>query len=54
VYYKYDGGHFVVISLYVDESFFGNNKDVICDLKSQLSTQFDIKYLGATKYILEM
>jgi hypothetical protein len=55
VYYKHDGGHFLVITLYVDDMlFFGNSKDVICDLKSQLSTQFDMKDLGATKYILGM
>jgi hypothetical protein len=37
VYYKQDGGHFLVITLYVDDMlFFGNSKDVICDLKSQL------------------
>jgi hypothetical protein len=30
VYYKYDGGHFLVIILYLDDMlFFGNNKDVI-------------------------
>ena len=34
--------------------FFGNNKDVIYDLKSKLSTQFDMKDLGAAKYILGM
>ena len=33
---------------------FGNSKDVICDLKSHISTKFDMKYLGATKYILGM
>jgi hypothetical protein len=52
VYYKHDGGHFLVISLYVDDMlFFGNEKDLIHDLKSQLSTQFD-KDLGVAKYIL--
>jgi len=55
VYYKQDGGHFLVITLYVDDMvFFGNNKDVICDLKSRLLIQFDIKDLGGIKYILGM
>jgi hypothetical protein len=47
VYYKHDGGHFHVITLYVDYMLcFGNNKDVIFDLKSQLLAQFDMKDLG--------
>ena len=55
VYYKHDGGNCLVITLYVDNMLiFGNNKDVTSDLKSQLSAQFDMKDLGATKYILEM
>jgi hypothetical protein len=55
MYYKQDGGHFLVITLYVDDMvFFGNNKDVICDLKSHLSTQFDMKDLAAANYILGM
>jgi hypothetical protein len=36
VYYKHDGGHFLVITLYVDDMLvFGNNGDVISDLKYQ-------------------
>jgi hypothetical protein len=34
--------------------FFGNSKDVICDLKSQLSSRFDMKNFGVAKYILGM
>ena len=34
--------------------FFGNSKDVFCDLKSKLSRQFDMKDLGVAKYILGM
>eukprot|EP01018_Ginkgo_biloba_P024166 Gb_40913 [translate_table: standard] len=34
--------------------FFGNSKDVISGLKSHLSAQFNMKDLGAAKYILEM
>jgi hypothetical protein len=53
VYYKHDGGHFLIITLHVDDMlFFGNNKDAVHDLKSQLSTQFDMRDLGAIKYIL--
>ena len=32
----------------------GNDKEIIQDLKTQLSTKFDIKDLGATNYILGM
>jgi hypothetical protein len=53
--YHYHGGHLLVITLYVEDMlFFGNNKYAIFYLKSQPSTQFDMKYLGATKYILGM
>ena len=34
--------------------FIGNNKDVIKELKSQLSSKFDMKYLGAANFILGM
>jgi hypothetical protein len=55
VYYKHDGGYSIVITLYVDDIlFFGNSKDVIHDLKSHLSAQFDMKDLGDAKYILGM
>jgi len=44
VYYKHDGGNFCVITLNVyDTLLFGNNKDVIFDLKSNLLVQFDMK-----------
>jgi hypothetical protein len=37
VYYKHDSGHFLVITLYIDDMlFFGNSKDVISDLKSHI------------------
>jgi hypothetical protein len=55
VYYKQNGGHLLVITLYVDDMlYFSNSKDVIYDLKSHLSTQFDMKELGVAKYILGM
>jgi len=55
MYYKQDDGHFLAITLYVDDIIFvSNNKDVICDLQSQVLAQFDIKDLGDAKYILGM
>ena len=32
----------------------GKKKDVIKEVKSQLSSKFDMKYLGATNFILGM
>lgn len=50
-----DDGHFLLITLYIDDMLFINNsKDVICDLKSELLTQFYMKVLGVKKYILGM
>ena len=55
IYYKYDGDYFLVIALYVDDMMFiGKGKGVIAKLKSQLSTKFKMKDLGAARYILGM
>ena len=41
--------------LYVDDMLLvGNNMDVIKEVKSQLSSKFDMKYLGAAKFIMGM
>ena len=41
--------------MYVDDMLLiGNNKDVIKEVKSQLSSKFDMKDLGATNFILGM
>jgi hypothetical protein len=54
-YCKHDGGNFLVITLYIDDLLLlSNNKYVVHDLKSQLSTQFDMKEFRAAKYILGM
>jgi hypothetical protein len=43
VYYRYGGGHGVVLCLYVDDILiFGTNIDVINDVKSFLSKSFDM------------
>jgi len=55
VYYKHDGSCFLVTTLYAgDMLFFGNSKDVVFYLNSQLLSQFDIKDLVDAKYILGM
>ena len=47
VYSKHIGDHFINIVLYVDDMLLiVNNKDVIKEVKSQLSSKFDMKDLG--------
>ena len=55
VYFKSDGDGFLVISLYVDDMLFIiKGKGLIAELKSQLSVKFEMKDLGAARYILGM
>ena len=55
VYSKHVGNHFINIVLYVDDMLLiGKNKDFIKEVKSQLSSKFDMKYLGAANFILGM
>jgi hypothetical protein len=37
-----------------DMLFIGNNKEIIQDVKTQLSSKFDMKDLGASNFILGM
>jgi len=55
VYLKIIDDQVLIIVLYVDDMLFiGNNKEMIRELKRQLSKSFDMKDLGAAKYILRM
>ena len=55
VYSKHIGVHFINIKLYVDDVLLiGNNKDAIKEVKSQVSSKFDMKDIGAANFILEM
>ena len=55
VYFKLIGDHVIYLVLYVDDMLLvGNDKEIIRDLKTQLSSKFDMKDLGATNYILGM
>jgi hypothetical protein len=54
VYSKQVGNHFIYVVLYVDDMLVGNNMDVIKEVKSQLSSKFDRKDLGAVNFILGM
>eukprot|EP01018_Ginkgo_biloba_P031655 Gb_34893 [translate_table: standard] len=53
IYFKQVRDHFVILLLYVDDILLiGNNKEMIKGVKSQLSCQFEMKYLGASNVML--
>jgi hypothetical protein len=55
VYSKQVGNHFIYVVLYVDDMLLvGNNMVVIKEVKSQLSSKFDMKDLGVANVILGM
>ena len=55
VYFKLVGDHLIYLVLYVDDMLLiGNDKEIIQDVKSQLSSKFDMKDLGASNFILGM
>ena len=55
VYFKLIGDHVIYFVLYVDDMLrVGNDKEIIQDLKTQLSSKFDMKDVGAANYILGM
>jgi hypothetical protein len=54
-YFELIGDHLTYFFLYVyDMLLIGNNKEIIQDVKTQLSSKFDMKYIGASKFILGM
>ena len=55
VYYRHGGGQTVILCLYVDDILiFGTNTDVIDEVKSFLSSRFDMKDLGEASVILNI
>jgi hypothetical protein len=55
VYFKFIGDHLIYLFVYVDDMLMiGNDKKIIQDVKTQLSSKFDMKYLGASNFILGM
>jgi hypothetical protein len=55
VYFKLIDDHLIYLVLYVDDMLLiGNNKEIIQDVKTQLSSKFDMKDLGASSFILGM
>ena len=55
VYFKLIGDRIIYLVLYVDDMLLvGSDKEIIQDLKTQLSSKFDMKDLGVAKYIFGM
>jgi hypothetical protein len=55
VYFKLIGDHLIYLVLYVDDMLLiGKNKEIIHEVKTQSSSKFDMKDLGATKFIFGM
>jgi hypothetical protein len=55
VYFKLIGDHLIYLVLYVDDMLLiGNKKEIIQDVKTQLSSKFDMKDLDASNFILGM
>jgi len=55
VYFKLIGDHLIYLVLYVDGMLLiGNNKEIIQDVKTQLSSKFEMKDIDASKFILGM
>jgi len=55
VYFKLIGDRVIYLVLYVNDiSLVGNDKEIIQDLKTHLSSKFNMKDLGAANYILGM
>ena len=55
VYYRYGGGEGVILCLYVDDILiFGNNINVIEEVKGFLSSNFEMKDLGEADVILNI
>jgi len=55
MYFKLTNDHVIYLVLYVDDMLLiGNNKEIIQELKTQLSSKVEMKYLDAANYILGM
>jgi hypothetical protein len=55
IYSKEEGGCFIYVDFYFDDKLLiGNNMDAIKEVKKKLSSKFDMKDLGANKFILGM
>ena len=54
-YFKLIGNHLIYLVFYVDDMLLiGNNKEILQDVKTQLSFKFEMKNLGAENFIWGM
>ena len=52
MYFKLIGDHVIYLVFYVDDMLLiGNDKEIIYDFKTQLSSKFDMKDLSYENYI---
>lgn len=51
MYTKQVSNHFVIAVIYVHDILFIGNKEIIKDVKSHLSSQFDTRDIGAAKLL---
>jgi hypothetical protein len=55
IYSKEEGDNFIYVALYVDDMLLiGNSMNTIKEVKKQLSSKFDTKYISATNFIMGM
>jgi len=55
VYFKLIGDRVIYLFFYVDDVLLvGNDKEIVHNLKTRLSSKFDMKDIGAANYILGM
>ena len=54
VYFKLIGDNLIYLVLYVDDMLLIGNKEIIQDVKTQFSSKFGMKDLGASNFILGM
>jgi len=55
VYWKLVGDHFIYVVLYVNDTLLiGKTKEIIKNVKTHLSSEMDMEYLGAAHFIMGM
>ena len=55
MYFKLIGDRVIYLFFYVDDVLLvGNDKEIVHNLKTRLSSKFDMKDIGAANYILGM
>ena len=53
MYSKEEGNHFIYVALYLDDMLsIGNNMDVIKEVKMELPSKFEMKYISYSNLIM--